>query len=261
MSSLSATYLSRQKVLGYPVDLVDEARALAIIEAAWRAEKAMQVVTLNAEMVIAAQQDQRLDRIVRHAHLIIPDGAGVVWALRLSGHQAERLPGIDLASAILLSAASKGVRVALVGGRKEILDTLLDVLPARYPGLTTVAAHHGYFTGQEEPSLVEEIARTDPQLLLLALGVPKQEYFMDQWRSRFPKAVLMGLGGSFDVWAGSAKRAPQTFQKLHLEWLYRLIKEPWRFKRMSSTLPKFGMQVLTERFRKGLTLMGRKKGE
>src|SRR5262245_41935930 len=126
MSTLSQAYRSRQKVLGYPVDLVDETGALEIMEAAWLSEKGMHVVTLNAEMVVAAQKDQNLDRIIRHAHLIIPDGAGVVWAVRLSGAQANRLPGIELASAALGAAAAKGVAVALLGGRQEILNNLLE---------------------------------------------------------------------------------------------------------------------------------------
>src|SRR5271163_68933 len=126
MSALSATYRTRQKVLGYPVDLVDLKSALEVIETAWQAEKGLQVETLNAEMVIAAQKDHRLDRIIRHAHLIVPDGAGVVWAIRLAGHHVDRLPGIELANLALMSAAAKGVNVALVGGRQEVLDTLLE---------------------------------------------------------------------------------------------------------------------------------------
>lgn len=252
MSALSQAYRSRQKVLGYPVDLVDEAGALEILEAAWLGEKGLHVVTLNAEMVVAAQKDQKLDRIIRHAHLIIPDGAGVVWAVRLAGAQADRLPGIELASAALSRAAAKGVGVALLGGRQEILSTLLETLPRLHPGLNVVACHDGYFSDQEEEQLVESIANADPRLVLVALGVPKQEYFADHWRSRFGKAVVIGVGGSFDVWAGAVKRAPKAFQRLHLEWFYRLIKEPWRFKRMSSTLPQFVVKVLLERCRQGL---------
>src|SRR5579859_6551806 len=120
MSALSQAYRSRQKVLGYPVDLVDEASAVEIVETAWQTEKPLQVVTLNAEMVVAAQQDQRLDRIIRHAHLIVPDGAGVVWAVRLTGHHVQRLPGIELAQALLRSAAANGISVALIGGRQEV---------------------------------------------------------------------------------------------------------------------------------------------
>jgi len=249
MSALSATYRSRQRVLGYPVDLVDQAGALEIIETAWRSDKGLQVETLNAEMVVAAQQDQRLDRIIRHAHLIVPDGAGVIWALRMAGHSIDRLPGIELASAALTSAAAKGVNVALVGGRPEVIDVLRNSLPRLHPGLKLVATKDGYFPLELEEDVVDAIAAQEPRLILVALGVPKQEYFVDQWREKFPRAVMLGVGGSFDVWAGIVKRAPKSFQKLHLEWFYRLMKEPWRFKRMSSSLPSFGLQVLSERIK------------
>jgi N-acetylglucosaminyldiphosphoundecaprenol N-acetyl-beta-D-mannosaminyltransferase len=258
MSALSQAYRSRQKVLGYPVDLVDKISALEIIEAAWRAEKSLHVVTLNAEMVVAAQQDQRLDRIVRHAHLIIADGAGVVWAIRLAGHHVNRLPGIDLANTALASASAFGAGVALVGGRQEVLDRLLVILPKLHPGLKIVASHNGYFAPEEEGQVLEKIAKANPQLVLLALGSPKQEYLADQWRHALLRSVIIGVGGSFDVWAGTVKRAPASFQRLQLEWFYRLMQEPWRFKRMSSTLPKFGVQVLIERLRRAPPEKGKK---
>lgn len=244
MSALSQVTRSRQKVLGYPVDIVDEQLATQVIEESWQAQKPLHVVTLNAEMVIAAQQDQNLDRIVRHAHLIIPDGSGVMWALRLAGHHAVRLPGIELAAKTLSMAAQTGKRVALIGGKPEVLESLLRILPATYPGLNIVASHHGYFTTDDEDEIVDAITTDSPELVLIALGVPKQEYFIDRWQTQFPNAVLIGVGGSFDVWAGVVQRAPLSFRRLHLEWLYRLIKEPWRYKRMGSALPTFALQVM-----------------
>jgi N-acetylglucosaminyldiphosphoundecaprenol N-acetyl-beta-D-mannosaminyltransferase len=252
MSALSATYRTRQKVLGYPVDLVDLKSALDVIETAWQADKGIQVETLNAEMVIAAQNDHRLDRIVRHAHLIVPDGAGVVWALGLAGHSVERLPGIDLASAALKSAAERGIAVALLGGRNEVIETLRQTLPARFPGLKIVYSRDGYFASDEEAEIIDELAHCEPKLVLLALGVPKQEYLIDQYRENLPKSVVIGVGGSFDVWAGVVRRAPALFQKLNMEWLYRLIKEPWRYKRMGASLPTFAMRVLVEKWRTSL---------
>lgn len=250
MSALSATYRSRQKVLGYPVDVVDEAMALDVVEAAWRSGKGIHIVTLNAEMVVQAQENQELDRIIRHAHLIIPDGAGVVWALKLQGQQAERLAGIDLAGRVLSRAASQGRKVALLGGKAPVLDKCLSLLPKLHPGLNIVASHDGYFTIDEEEEVIDQIAESDPELILFALGVPKQEFIIDKWQHAFPRAVLIGVGGSFDVWAGTVKRAPVAFQRMHLEWLHRLISEPWRFKRMSQSLPRFGVQVLSASLKK-----------
>lgn len=249
MSTLSATNRSRQKVLGYPVDVVDRDRAIEVIESAWENHRSLHIVTLNAEMVVAAQQDGELDRIIRHAHLIIPDGAGVVWAVKLAGEHIERLPGIELAAAALEHAARYDKRVALIGGRNEVVRKLVEDLPSKYTGLDIVAWHDGYFKPDETESVVDEIAQHDPDLILVALGVPRQEYFIDRWAHAFPRAVLIGVGGSFDVWAGEIKRAPKFMRDMHLEWLYRLIVEPWRWKRMGASLPNFGMQVLQDRLR------------
>jgi N-acetylglucosaminyldiphosphoundecaprenol N-acetyl-beta-D-mannosaminyltransferase len=253
MSALTTASRTRQKVLGYPVDLVDEQLALQIIDESWRLSKGLHVATVNAEMIIAAQQDQLLDRIVRHAHLIIPDGSGVVWALRLAGHKVDRLPGIELAGATLKRAAAAGRTVALLGGKPEVLDKLIVSLPESYPGLKIVASHHGYFTGSEEEEIVDKLAQAAPELILVALGVPKQEYFIDKWQDHFSKSVLIGVGGSFDVWVGNVKRAPAGFRKMHLEWLYRLMAEPWRYKRMGAALPQFALQVLNDLAQKKLT--------
>jgi N-acetylglucosaminyldiphosphoundecaprenol N-acetyl-beta-D-mannosaminyltransferase len=252
MSTLSITNRARQKVLGYPVDMVDEALALEVIESAWRDRKGLHIVTLNAEMVVAAQQDPELDRIIRHAHLIIPDGAGIVWAMRLQGIEVDRLPGIDLAAAALHRAAISGRGVALVGGDKGVLSRLEKFLPVQYPGLKIVYAQHGYFLPAEEERIAEAISLRKPELILVALGMQKQEYFIDRWqRAVLPAAVMIGVGGSFDVWGGVSKRAPQNMQKLHLEWLYRLIAEPWRWRRICSALPAFGFQVILDLLSRG----------
>jgi N-acetylglucosaminyldiphosphoundecaprenol N-acetyl-beta-D-mannosaminyltransferase len=227
--------------------MVDEPLALEIIESAWRDGKGMHIVTLNAEMVVSAQQDAELDRILRHAHLIVPDGAGIVWAMRLQGVHVDRLAGIDLASAALHRAANAGRPVALIGATKEVLSKLEKQLPKQYPGLEIVSTHHGYFSSSEEDHVVAEISAQKPELVLVALGMPRQEYFIDQWqRSAFSKAVMIGVGGSFDVWAGLSKRAPENMQKMHLEWLYRLFKEPWRWKRIGSALPAFALKVILD---------------
>lgn len=246
MSTLSTTNRSRQKVLGYPVDVVDETLALSIIEDAWERRKPLHTVTLNAEMVVAAQQDPQLDRIIRHAHLIVPDGAGVVWAIKLNGQEVSRLPGIELAAGALARAAVGKRKVALLGGKPEVMEQLLEVLPERYPGIEIAIQQHGYFSIDDEESIVDRFAAEEPELMLVALGVPKQEYFIDRWNAQFPHTVMIGVGGSFDVWTGQVKRAPLLMRKLSLEWLYRLCKEPWRFKRIMSALPSFFLQVLQE---------------
>lgn len=245
MPTMPSTYEARQKVLGYPVDVVDETEALERIESSWAKERGMHVVTINAEMVVQAQRDPELDRIIRHAHLIVPDGAGAVWAIRLDGHSCYRVPGIELADKALASAARLGQPVALIGGRGEVLDKLLTTLPSRHPGINIVASHDGFIDPAEERAVVEAIAEKQPKLVLVAMGVPRQEFFIDRYHELFPHAVVIGVGGSFDVWSGFTKRAPAFFRKLHLEWFYRLVSEPWRAKRILSALPSFAIQVIS----------------
>jgi N-acetylglucosaminyldiphosphoundecaprenol N-acetyl-beta-D-mannosaminyltransferase len=240
---------TRDQVLGYPVDLVSETAAVEIIKQAWVARKQLHVVTINAEMVVASQQDKELDRIIRSAGLVVPDGAGVVWALRLAeakNARVMRLPGIELAAATLAAAAASGETVALVGGRPEVMNKLVEELPRLHPGLKIVAYQNGFYDKEKEEQVVETLAHSNPSLILVALGVPRQEYFIDRWKHRFGQSVMIGVGGSFDVWTGFVQRAPESFQKFHCEWLYRLIKEPWRFSRMANSLPNFAFQALSE---------------
>lgn len=240
---------SRDNVLGYPVDLVSEEAAVEIIKQAWLSRKQLHVVTINAEMVVASQQDKELDRIIRSAGLVVPDGAGVVWALRLAeakNAKVMRLPGIELAAAALAAAARAGESVAVVGGRPEVMNKLVEELPARHPGINIVAHQNGFYEKADEERVVTAIAAKAPALVLVALGVPRQEYFIDRYKHLFPHSVLIGVGGSFDVWTGFVQRAPESFQKFHCEWLYRLIKEPWRFSRMANSLPNFALQALSE---------------
>jgi N-acetylglucosaminyldiphosphoundecaprenol N-acetyl-beta-D-mannosaminyltransferase len=250
MSSLTATYKTRQKVLGYPVDMVSEKSALEVISEAWKTGRSLHVVTLNAEMIVAAQQDQLLDRIIRHAHLIVPDGSGVVFALKLAKQNVSKLPGIELAAAAIDMAAQSKKRIALLGGKPEVMEKLKEVLAAKHPGINIVATHDGYWSPDDEDNVVDELAQAEPDLLLVAMGVPRQEYFLDRWHASFNHAVMIGVGGSFDVWTGTVKRAPLLFRRFHLEWLYRLLAEPWRFKRIGSALPSFAFQVLSEAARK-----------
>lgn len=240
---------SRDHVLGYPVDLVSESAAIEVIEDAWQKKQALHVVTINAEMVVASQKDPELDRIIRNANLVVPDGAGVVWALRLAqakNSNVQRLPGIELAASALASAAKSGQEVALIGGRPEVMNKLVEDLPKLHPGIKIVAYQNGFYDKNEEKTVLESMAETRPKLILVALGVPKQEFFIDRYKHLFPQAVMIGVGGSFDVWTGFVKRAPVTFQKFHCEWLYRLLKEPWRLSRMAQSLPNFAWQALAE---------------
>jgi len=236
----------RQSILGYPVDLVDQKTALSTIENAWSSHVGMHVITLNAEMIVAAQKDKVLDRIIRQADMVIADGAGVVLALKLHGIHINRLPGIELAQFALSHAANRNIPVALIGGTADVLETLRRVLLDIYPDLKLAACHDGYFSATEEPSIIKTISDSGAQLVLVAMGVPRQEYFIDLCRKSMPNPVFIGVGGSFDIWSGRKNRAPAIFRNCHLEWLYRLISEPSRFKRIGTSLPIFAWQIMVD---------------
>jgi N-acetylglucosaminyldiphosphoundecaprenol N-acetyl-beta-D-mannosaminyltransferase len=237
------------KILGYPVNTLSLAEGLALAEEALRTRRALQVVTLNPEMIMQGEQDPELGQILRTAELVLPDGAGVVWALRRSGYpQVRRLPGIEFSEQLLALADKHQYRVALIGAQQDVLDRAAENLKRRYPGMQLVYTHHGFFNAaQEEQAVLADCIAADPQIVLVALGVPRQEKFIARNRERFQGAVFVGVGGSLDVWSGIKQRAPEIFLRLNLEWLYRITSEPWRIKRTYKSLPLFVVKVLLNR--------------
>jgi N-acetylglucosaminyldiphosphoundecaprenol N-acetyl-beta-D-mannosaminyltransferase len=233
----------RARVLGVPVHVCGDVVAAAL---ALHARGGGQIVTLNAEMTMAARADPELGAVIEAAELVIPDGAGVVWALGRQGQRVRRAPGIELARRLLEHAASHGWRVALVGGSPAVMASLQRRLAAELPGLDLVVASHGYLGPAEWPPLQRQLLAAPPDLVLVALGVPRQETWIRGLAGRRQGGLWMGVGGSFDVWAGSKKRAPAWMGALQIEWLYRLVQEPTRWRRMLA-LPEFAAAVLRQR--------------
>jgi N-acetylglucosaminyldiphosphoundecaprenol N-acetyl-beta-D-mannosaminyltransferase len=239
---------SETSLFGFPIHLVNGHEARAAVEQALLREHNLHVVTLNPEMLMQGEADPELGTILRSAGLVLPDGAGVVWALRLRGYDIQRLPGIEFSEALLKWAARLGYKVALIGATQEALDLALQTLRERNPGLNIVYSHHGFFQpGEEEEQIVRECAAAQPQILLVALGVPRQEKFIAKYQHLFHGTTFVGIGGSLDVWSGKTQRAPGIMRKLNLEWMYRITSEPWRIKRTYKTLPMFVVKVLMSR--------------
>jgi len=231
---------ARPRVLGVGVDVGDvRAEALAL-----HRRGGGQIVTLNAEMTMAARADQRLGQAIEAAELVIPDGAGVVWALGRQGLRVRRSPGIETARWLLDHAAVEGWSVALVGASPEVMERLRQRLRRELPALNLVFSVHGYQQEADWPRLERELLALDPDLVLVALGVPRQELWIHGLAGR-RHGLWMGVGGSFDVWAGIKKRAPGWMSALQIEWLYRLIQEPTRWRRMLA-LPDFFWAVLRQ---------------
>ncbi len=206
------------------------------------------VVTLNAEMTMLCERDDTLTGIINQADLVIPDGAGIVLYFRLQGKRIKRCPGIELAEALLQSSGQLGVswRVFFYGGAPGVAQTAAGVWQQRLPGLSVAGTAHGYLSPAEEPKLRQTLTQLQPQLILVGLGVPRQELWIAQNRFLCPQATWIGVGGSFDVWAGVKSRAPAWLANNNLEWLYRLYQEPWRWRRMLA-IPKFAWKVLFHR--------------
>jgi len=201
-----------------------------------------QIVTLNAEMTMAAKADPALGAAIAQADLVIPDGAGVVWALGRQGYRVRRSPGIELARQLLVYAAAHRWRVALVGASPEVMELLVARLQAEIPELDLAFTIHGYQNPEQWPGIEQQLQQARPDLVLAALGVPRQETWIQRLHAGQP-GLWMGVGGSFDVWSGTKQRAPHWMGRFQIEWLYRLIQEPSRWRRMLA-LPAFAWAVL-----------------
>ena len=242
----TATTPKRAHVLGLPVDVCGDVLQAAL---ALHERGGGQIVTLNAEMTMAARENAALGRAIAAADLVIADGAGVVWALGRQGYRLRRSPGIELAWDLLQQAAERGWRVALVGASPAVMQELQARLKRQLPGLNLVLCLHGYQEAAAWPQLEQELLSLQPDLVLVALGVPRQETWIHGLAAQRNSlagrrcGLWMGVGGSFDVWAGTKKRAPLWMGTLQIEWLYRLVQEPSRWRRMLA-LPRFTWAVL-----------------
>ncbi|WP_206811184.1 WecB/TagA/CpsF family glycosyltransferase [Paradesulfitobacterium ferrireducens] len=229
-------------ILGVKIDHITLAACIERIARTIEDNERLRVVTANPEMIFRASHDVRLRQVINTAGLVTADGIGVIWAAaRLGTPLPERVTGIDLLEGLLPLARERKWRVFFLGGQPGVAE--LAAHKATGVNGFEWQAHHGYFTPAEEGMLLERIQAFRPQLLLAGLGSPRQEFWLAE-HSRLAQ-VSIGVGGSFDALAGVVKRAPQWVQNLNLEWLYRLIREPKRFKRQLA-LPRFVLKVLAQ---------------
>jgi N-acetylglucosaminyldiphosphoundecaprenol N-acetyl-beta-D-mannosaminyltransferase len=235
------------KVLGARVDNVDMLQTLCLvqkyIDQFSKNGNNHYIVTLNAEIIYKAQEDPDLLQIINTADLVTPDGSGVLWAARqLSEPLKERVTGIDLMVQVCQQAHHAGWRLYLFGGAPGVADMAADNIREQFADINIVGTRNGYFSPAEEGYIIEDIEEQKPDVLFVALGAPKQEKWINSHREKLKAAVIIGVGGSFDVLAGNIKRAPVLWQKMRLEWLWRLLSDPRRIKRMMA-LPKFMILV------------------
>lgn len=235
----------RVTILGINVDPYSMTETVGKIGQAVREKKLLRVVTANPEMIYASQSNPGLKKVLNSADIITADGIGVVWAARRLGAQVpERVTGIDLVQALFPVANAEKWRIYFLGGKPGVAEQAISKVSVEYPEIRC-SSHHGYFSPQEEPIIIDKIRQFDPDILLVGLGAPRQEF----WLADHPGLAYVGIGvgGSFDAIAGIVRRAPRQIQNLHVEWLYRLWKEPRRWRRQM-VLPRFLLKVLWQRF-------------
>lgn len=207
------------------------------------------VCTPNPEIVMEAQHDRELMEILKASDLVVPDGIGVVWASKYSEIKLkERVAGYDLTQAVFHKMKDTKETVYFFGGAPGVAAAAAKKMMKQHEGLKIAGTHNGYFNEKEEKKIIDDIKSHSPSILLVGLGAPKQEkWIYDNLRFTGAK-VCIGVGGSFDAMAGTVKRAPKLFQKLNLEWFYRLVTQPTRLKRMLR-LPKFVLAVFKQKKR------------
>ena len=230
-------------ILGVKVDSVTMAQAVAQVEGYMDERKNVLIATANAEMIMRATHDEELKNILNDAALVVPDGAGTVWAAHHLGYEMpERVAGFDLAQELMRIAPSKKQKVFFFGSAPGVAEKAKAKAEELYPGIEIVGTRDGYFKPEDEPTIIEEIKAAQPDLLLAALGVPKQEKWLNAHLKELGVPVAIGVGGTLDVMAGVMKRAPYWMQKAKLEWLFRGLLQPKRAGRLMA-LPKFVLKV------------------
>lgn len=202
------------------------------------------VVTLNPEITMASQKDPQLRSIIDEADLLTADGIGIVMVSRLKGNPLpERVTGCDLLIKLLETGHRERWSFYLLGADEFTNNKADEVISSKYPNVRIVGRHHGFFEPSEEPAIVEHIQALNPDVVVVALGAPKAERMIYQYKYQLNARIAVGVGGSLDVIAGKVKRAPAAIQKLNLEWLFRLMKQPSRWRRQL-ILPRFAIRAL-----------------
>lgn len=234
-------------VMGIQFDNVTMGEAIAKADVLLKEDRCHYCITPNAEIAYDAMHNPELLDIINHADLVLPDGAGVVLGAKILKTPLKgKVAGVDFADQLLHLLANEGKSVYLLGSKPGIAELARDKMLEKHPGLTVAGLADGYF--QDEQEVINRINLCHPDVLFVCLGAPKQEQFMARHQKELQVRLMIGLGGTLDSFAGTVKRAPKWMIKLQMEWLYRLIKEPRRFKRMLR-LPKFVWATVKKRMK------------
>ncbi len=217
------------RIFGIPVEAMTMDQTLDLVDEVIRERRSLQIGVINAAKVVNMDKDPELRDAVLSSDIILADGAAVVWASKLLRTPLpERVAGIDLMFGMFERGNQRGYRVFCLGATEEISRTVEENLARDYPGLTLAGRHHGYFNEEQAQGIADLVRDSKADILLVAMTSPKKERFLAKWMEHMQVPVCHGVGGSFDVYAGKVERAPESWQKLGLEWLYRVKQEPGR---------------------------------
>lgn len=216
-------------LLGVPVHAASFRDVLDACGRAVRSRERLGIAMVNVAKLVNMRRDPLLRRAVVGRDLVLADGMAVVWASRLLGEPLpERVAGIDLFQELLSLAEREGFSVYVLGARTAVLEQALERIRREHPELRIVGSRDGYFRDEEQQDVAEAIRQAQPDLLFVAISSPRKEMFLERWADAMDVPVTHGIGGSIDVLAGVARRAPELWQRTGFEWLYRLLQEPRR---------------------------------
>lgn len=239
--------LKQVEILGVRVNSLTMAQAVEAVQRFIAEKRCALVATANAEMLMRSTEDRELKDILNQADLVVPDGAGTVWAAgHLGQPMPERVAGYDLAQELMREAPALGHRIYFFGSAPGVADKAKAKAEELYPGIQVVGTRNGFFTEADEPQIIADIRTAEPDILLVALGVPKQEKWLKKHLQELKVPVSIGVGGTLDVMAGVMQRAPLWMQKAKLEWLFRGLKQPSRAGRLLA-LPRFVLKVVASK--------------
>ncbi|HAT4129963.1 WecB/TagA/CpsF family glycosyltransferase [Clostridium perfringens] len=236
-----------KELLGYKIFSDNKEELLKEIEN----KKRVNIISGNPEVLYNGIKNEFLkNSFTKEDALIIPDGVGTLLAAKINGIDiTEKIAGIEVMNMLLEEARDKNLKVFLLGAKEEILIKCKEKIKENYDGINIVGSNNGFFDLDNCDDLIEKINESKADILFVAMGAPRQEVFIEKYKDKLCCKIFMGVGGSFDVFAGNVNRAPQFMINIGMEWLYRVAKEPWRIKRLGS-IPKFLVLSLKERGKK-----------
>jgi len=245
--------MNKVEILGVKIDSLSLQEVLATVEQFLASKNKYYIVTPNPEFLVAAQKDKNFAEILNYADIAIADGIGLGWAAKKQGQRLQRITGVDLMWHLCELAEQKGYPIYLFGGADQIAKQTAEVLREYFPNLKIAGAKSGGEISSdgrltEDESVIEKINEVKPKIIFVALGQVKQEKWIFRHLDQMTSVkIAMGVGGAFDYISGNVTRAPELLRNLGLEWLYRLIKEPWRWKRIANAVIIFPLLVYKER--------------